>query len=244
MFDVDNDGKLDIVSGDTWYQAPDWKPYHVRDVDAGRAPITTISPRCRSTSTATATPTSSRAPISARTSAGSRTRESPARPGPITRSTCRATSRRPGWSTSPATACRTSCPTRSTSSSGTRSSRTATARGSTLKKHDLGKQAAGHGVGSGDVNGDGRVDLLTPKGWFEAPADPAHRHGPGIPTGSSAPPASRSWRATSTATGSPTSSTAWATTTGCSGCIRARAPAASAPGPSRRSTSRSRRSTR
>src|SRR5262249_47042464 len=43
-----------------------------------------------------------------------------------------------------------------------------------LKKHDLGQAAAGHGVGSGDVNGDGRVDLLTPKGWFEAPADPAH----------------------------------------------------------------------
>ena len=34
VFDVDNDGKLDIVSGDTWYQAPDWKPYHVRDVEA------------------------------------------------------------------------------------------------------------------------------------------------------------------------------------------------------------------
>ena len=47
-------------------------------------------------------------------------------------------------------------------------------KGFDLKKHDLGTQAAGHGVGSGDVNGDGRVDLLTPKGWFEAPADPAH----------------------------------------------------------------------
>ncbi len=35
------------------------------------------------------------------------------------------------------------------------------------KKHDFGTQAAGHGVGSGDVNGDGRIDLLTPKGWFE-----------------------------------------------------------------------------
>ena len=32
MLDVDNDGKLDIVCGDTWYQAPDWKPHHVRDV--------------------------------------------------------------------------------------------------------------------------------------------------------------------------------------------------------------------
>ena len=27
----------------------------------------------------------------------------------------------------------------------------------------------GHGIGAGDVNGDGRRDVLTPKGWFEAP---------------------------------------------------------------------------
>ena len=72
------------------------------------------------------------------------------------------------------TACPTSCPTRSTWSSGTRSSKKSDGQGFELKKHDLGTQAAGHGVGSGDVNGDGRVDLLTPKGWFEAPADPPH----------------------------------------------------------------------
>src|SRR5205814_1836950 len=33
VFDVDNDGQLDIVSGDTWYQGPGWKPSHVRDVE-------------------------------------------------------------------------------------------------------------------------------------------------------------------------------------------------------------------
>jgi hypothetical protein len=45
--------------------------------------------------------------------------------------------------------------------------------GSTPKwtKHDFGKDAAGHGVGSGDVNGDSRTDLLTPKGWFESPRE-------------------------------------------------------------------------
>src|SRR5262245_13976528 len=32
VFDVDNDGKLDIVAGGTWYHAPDWRPYPVRDV--------------------------------------------------------------------------------------------------------------------------------------------------------------------------------------------------------------------
>ena len=40
------------------------------------------------------------------------------------------------------------------------------------KKHDFGNSAAGHGVGSGDVNGDGRIDLLTPTGWYEAPEKP------------------------------------------------------------------------
>src|SRR5438034_9323880 len=33
VFDVDNDGQLDIVSGDTWYQGPGWKPSHVRNVE-------------------------------------------------------------------------------------------------------------------------------------------------------------------------------------------------------------------
>ena len=42
----------------------------------------------------------------------------------------------------------------------------------TFTKHDLGDKAAGHGVGTGDVNGDGRVDILTPKGWFESPTEP------------------------------------------------------------------------
>jgi hypothetical protein len=42
-----------------------------------------------------------------------------------------------------------------------------------FKKYDFGNAAAGHGLGSGDVNGDGRIDLLTPKGWFESPANPA-----------------------------------------------------------------------
>lgn len=30
----------------------------------------------------------------------------------------------------------------------------------------------GHGIGAGDLNGDKRTDILTPRGWLEAPADP------------------------------------------------------------------------
>lgn len=38
-------------------------------------------------------------------------------------------------------------------------------------KHVVAKMSYGHGIGVGDVNGDGRNDILTPKGWLEAPAD-------------------------------------------------------------------------
>ncbi|HEU5116966.1 MAG TPA: VCBS repeat-containing protein, partial [Isosphaeraceae bacterium] len=36
-------------------------------------------------------------------------------------------------------------------------------------KHQFPKEYAAHGVGTGDINQDGRIDLLTPKGWLEAP---------------------------------------------------------------------------
>jgi len=39
------------------------------------------------------------------------------------------------------------------------------------KKHDLGAEGAGHGLGAGDINGDGRIDVITPKGWYEQPAE-------------------------------------------------------------------------
>ncbi|WP_052200775.1 VCBS repeat-containing protein [Terriglobus sp. TAA 43] len=38
-------------------------------------------------------------------------------------------------------------------------------------KHVVAPQSYGHGIGVGDMNGDGRNDILTPKGWLEAPAD-------------------------------------------------------------------------
>jgi hypothetical protein len=38
-------------------------------------------------------------------------------------------------------------------------------------KHEVRSQNYGHGIGAGDVNGDGRTDIITPKGWFEAPID-------------------------------------------------------------------------
>ncbi len=39
-------------------------------------------------------------------------------------------------------------------------------------RHVVSERSYGHGIGAGDVNGDGRTDILTPEGWFEAPVDP------------------------------------------------------------------------
>jgi len=41
-------------------------------------------------------------------------------------------------------------------------------------KHVVKKGGCGHGLGFGDIDGDGRGDFITPDGWLEAPADPLH----------------------------------------------------------------------
>jgi hypothetical protein len=38
-------------------------------------------------------------------------------------------------------------------------------------RHMIQPNAERHGIGLGDINGDGRNDLITLKGWFEAPQD-------------------------------------------------------------------------
>src|SRR5262249_17732892 len=39
-------------------------------------------------------------------------------------------------------------------------------------RHVVSDRSYGHGIGVGDINKDGRADILTPRGWLEAPADP------------------------------------------------------------------------
>lgn len=172
VFDVDGDGKLDVVSGDTWYQAPNWKPHRIRDVQR----IGTYY-NCFAT-----------LPLDVNGD------------GRTDYVTCSYFGKNVGWvenpgkAGSPWTYHEVDLP--GTSEAATSVDLTGDGipdilpnptnvvvwyevvkktdgKGHEIKKHDFGTQAAGHGVGSGDVNGDGRVDLLTPKGWFEAPADPS-----------------------------------------------------------------------
>jgi len=46
------------------------------------------------------------------------------------------------------------------------------ASGARWVRHDLPGGVAGHGIGAGDINGDGRVDIVSPKGWLEQPENP------------------------------------------------------------------------
>src|SRR5712692_6649841 len=46
------------------------------------------------------------------------------------------------------------------------------ARNGAFVKHVVSPKSYGHGIGVGDVNGDGRNDILTSQGWLEAPPDP------------------------------------------------------------------------
>ena len=112
--------------------------------------------------------------------------------------------------------------------------------------HVVSDRTYGHGIGAGDVNGDKRNDILTPRGWLEAPADPRAGNWTfhpvwesiNVPSPTAAPPspprqlrqaprasassASCTW-STSTATAGTMSSPPPATTTASSGSSRARA---------------------
>jgi hypothetical protein len=42
--------------------------------------------------------------------------------------------------------------------------------------HPVSDRSYGHGIGAGDINKDGRTDILTPRGWLEAPGDARSAH--------------------------------------------------------------------
>ena len=110
--------------------------------------------------------------------------------------------------------------------------------------HVVSDRTYGHGIGAGDVNGDKRNDILTPRGWLEAPRrsaggeldvpsrlgvhqrpchpSRAHRRPSQARPRASASSASCT-SSTSTATAETMSSPPPATTTACSGSNRARA---------------------
>jgi hypothetical protein len=174
-FDVDNDGKIDILSGDTWYQAPDWKPYPVRKVEQ----------------IGTYTTDFANIPLDVNGD------------GHTDIITCSYFGKSVGWVENPGEKGKTwtyheiglpghieamvrvdldgdgiadILPNTTQALVWYSVEKASGGKGVTFKEHNFSsvKGSFGHGVGSGDINGDGKTDILTPFGWFESPAEPKH----------------------------------------------------------------------
>jgi hypothetical protein len=170
VFDVDNDGKLDIVSGDSWYNAPDWTVYPVRDLP----PVGRTYRNCFATLPFDVNGDGLMDFVSV-SYFGQDVFwvENPGKKG-ATWTTHEID--KPGHSEA-AVAVDVDGDGKLDILPNTVKlvvwySPEPTSNGIAWRKHDFGTAAAGHGVGTGDVNGDGRPDLLTPNGWFESPSEP------------------------------------------------------------------------
>jgi hypothetical protein len=173
-FDVDGDKDIDIVSGDTWYEAPNWTPHKVRDW-----------PRVGTYLNCFAT-----LPVDAD------------KDGDTDFVTCSYFGKNVGWVENPGKP-DTEWPYHEIDQPGPSETAvmvdldgdgrldflpntvntlvfyTLDSAGPEPKwgKHQFPDRYAAHGVGTGDINKDGRIDLLTPKGWLEAPRNPKSTEG-------------------------------------------------------------------
>lgn len=169
LADINGDGRLDIVSGENWYESPGWKRHHFRDLPFSNNYIDNFSDLALDVNGDGKTDIVSVSWFSHRMAWF----ENPGREGA-------AWTEHPAESGSPIEfaflvdmdndgKAREILP-----QFGDEKQPLAwyEAKNGKLVAHVISAKSGGHGIGAGDVNKDGRTDILTPAGWFEAPADP------------------------------------------------------------------------
>jgi len=176
IMDVDRDGKLDIIAGQFWYEAPDWRRHFAREVQVirgrnddysslpidlngdGWPDLVSVNYRSASLYWVEHPGKSLKAPWRKHlidTPGPSETGmladvDADGRMDILPNGTKYAAWYR--WSRTP--------PTEADADAGVKVR---------WLRHELPKQLAGHGIGFGDVNGDGRNDIVGARGWAAAP---------------------------------------------------------------------------
>ncbi len=174
--DINGDGKLDIVSGDTWYEAPNWTPHRFREIgDWGREERGSGYRRDFADLPVDVNADGRIDIVSSDYATGELFWHE--NPGPTGGLWSRHAIARPGSAETtalvPILDRRAVCLLPNCADRVVWYELRRPGPQPQWVEHVVGKEGAGHGIGWGDLNGDGKLDLITPHGWYEQ-VDAAH----------------------------------------------------------------------